>query len=146
MHVLKSIVLFLGRFCIAIIFLASAVGKSMDWDGTVSYMAAKHMTMIPLFLIAAILFEIVGSLSLILGWKARIGSLILMIFLVPTTIIFHDFWNLEGMDRFLQMIEFQKNLAIFGGLLMVLGTGAGSFSVDRCCGKSCPTSETEKRP
>jgi putative oxidoreductase len=112
------------------IFLVSGMGKIGGWEQTASYMASKGMPMIPFFLVASIIFEIAGGLSVLLGLKARVGALALIVFLVPTTLIFHNFWALSGMDRQMQMIMFMKNLAIMGGLLLVINFGAGPLSID----------------
>jgi putative oxidoreductase len=99
------------------------------------------MVLVPVFLVAAALVELAGGLSILLGCWARLGALALFLLLIPTTLIFHDFWAYEGMDRMNQMQHFMKNLTIMGGLLMVVGLGPGSFSVDArtrrgemCCG------------
>lgn len=120
----------IGRFFLALIFIVSGINKIMDWSGTAGYMASKGMPMVPLFLLGAIVFELVGGLSLLLGFKARIGALLLIVFIIPATLIFHNFWTLEGMERQIQMIMFMKNLAILGGLLLVLGLGPGPVSLD----------------
>lgn len=130
MRYVRAFLMFIGRLCIAAIFLAAGVTKFMEYDQTSQYMLAKGFTAVPIFLFGAALIEILGGLSLVFGYKARIGALALWAFLIPTTIIFHDFWNLEGADRALQQIMFLKNLAIFGGLLYVLSSGAGLWSID----------------
>lgn len=133
MHSLCSFGMLLGRFCISVIFILAGIGKFLDYDGTAAYMASKGMTMIPFFLLAAATVELIGGLSVLLGWKARWGATILLLFLIPTTVIFHDFWHLANpVERQLMMILFLKNLAIFGGLLYVICCGPGSWAVDRC--------------
>ncbi len=117
-------------FFLALIFIVSGINKIMDWDGTAGYMASKGMPMVPLFLLGALVFELVGGLSVLLGFKARMGAILLIIFIVPATLIFHNFWTLEGMERQIQMMMFMKNLAILGGLLLVLGLGPGPASLD----------------
>lgn len=93
-------------------------------------MAFKGMTNIPLYLYGAATIEAIGGLFLFFGCKARLGAILLLVFIVPVTYIFHDFWILEGADRQMQMILFSKNLAIFGGLLYILSCGSGDCSVD----------------
>jgi putative oxidoreductase len=78
-----------------------------------------------LFLFGAIIFELAGSVLVILGYYARFGALLLVIFLIPTTIIFHT--NFEDPN---QIIHFMKNLSMFGGCLVLLGMGPGRFSLD----------------
>lgn len=125
----------IGRLCIAAIFIISGISKFLNFDHTVAYMESKGMTMIPLFLFGAALVEILGGLSLVFGYKTRLSATILLLYLIPTTVIFHNFWDLSGADRAAQQIEFLKNLAIFGGLLYVLSSGPGRCSCDACCCK-----------
>jgi putative oxidoreductase len=77
-----------------------------------------------LILIAAIV-EAVAGLMVLLGLEARIGAIILALYLIPVTFFFHHFWFLMGDDKAMQTIHFLKNLAIFGGLLMVVVYGSG---------------------
>jgi putative oxidoreductase len=121
----------IGRSLLALIFIASGLGKIGGWEQTAGYMASKGMPLVPLFLAGAIALELLGGLSILLGYKARIGALALMVFLVPATLIFHAFWTYQGMQQQLQMIQFLKNLSIMGGLLLVLAHGAGPLSLDQ---------------
>lgn len=128
-----SSVLFLGRLFISAIFLISGIGKFLDYEGTVQFMASKGLQFIPVLLVCAALLEIVTSLALIFGIKVRWAAFALFLYLIPTTYFFHDFWN-SGADQFqLQFIMFLKNLSIMGGLLYIMGAGAGNFAIDRCC-------------
>jgi len=136
-----SFTLLLGRFFLGLIFLLAGIGKFMDYDGTAKYMEAMGMTMVPFFLYGAAIIECLGGLSLILGFKTRIGAALLLLFLIPTTLIFHSFWNFDGVERAMQMINFLKNLAIFGGLLYVLCIGAGRYSFDRTIPCDAPKKE-----
>jgi putative oxidoreductase len=120
----------LGRILLAQIFLLSGLNKIGAWEQTAGYMASKNMPLVPFFLVAAILFEVGGGLSVALGYKARLGAAALVVFLIPTTLIFHNFWALQGMEQQVQMIMFMKNLAILGGLLLVIGFGPGPLSLD----------------
>ena len=120
----------IGRLLLSLIFLMSGLNKIIDWSGTQEYMAARGMFLVPLFLLAAILFEIVGGLSVLAGFKARVGALLLIAFLVPVTLVFHGFWRYADPERTVEMIQFMKNLAILGGLLVVLAHGAGPLSFD----------------
>lgn len=132
MNAMRSFLMLIGRLCICAIFLLAGAGKLMDYDGTAQYMSAKGFTMIPFFLYGAALIEIVGGLSVFLGYKTRVGAILLLLFLIPTTYIFHDFWNnTDATAKTLNMIMFLKNLGIFGGLLYVFSNGPGAFSLDR---------------
>ena len=121
----------LGRILLSAIFLLSGAGKIMDWPGTEGMMAKHNMPLVPLFLVGAIAVELSGGVSVLLGCKARLGAVLLFLFLIPTTLIFHNFWTFEGPQQKVQMINFLKNLAIMGGLAMVVGFGSGPMSLDR---------------
>ena len=119
-----------GRIFLSAIFLMSGLGKIADWSGTAGYMSSKGMPFASLLLVGAIVFEICGGLSILLGFKTKIGSVALIIFLIPATLVFHNFWALEGMDQQMQMIMFMKNLAILGGLLTIIAHGSGTLALD----------------
>ena len=120
----------LGRILLSLIFILSGFGKIADWSGTASSMSAKGMVAVPFFLTMAILFELGGGLSVLLGFKARWGALALICFLIPATLIFHNFWAFTGAEQRMQMINFLKNLAIMGGLLLLVLRGPGHPSID----------------
>jgi putative oxidoreductase len=120
----------MGRILITSIFLMSGFGKITDWSGTAGYMASKGMPMVPLFLTGAILFELGGGLSVLLGFKTGTGALVLAVFLIPATLIFHNFWTLDGMEQQMQMAMFMKNFSILGGLLLLTAFGPGPISID----------------
>jgi putative oxidoreductase len=122
-----------GRVLLSLIFLASAVGHVLDWSGSTSYMTSYGMPMVHVFLAGAVAFLFVGGLSVLLGLRARWGAVMLIVFLIPTTLIFHAFWTIdpaEAVERKMQMIQFLKNLGLIGGLLMVLAHGSGSLGLD----------------
>jgi len=78
-----------------------------------------------------ILFEMICSFFILLGLYARIGALILIVYLSPITLIFHNFWILEpGQDEQIQFIMFLTNLAIIVGLCIIAVFGAGPISLD----------------
>lgn len=120
-----------GRILLSSIFISSGISKIFNWEGTAGYMASAGMPLVPLFLLGAIAFEVLGGLSVLLGLFPRLGALALAAFLVPTTVIFHNFWAFEGQERAMQMISFMKNLAILGGLFIVAALGAGPLSLQR---------------
>ena len=130
MRFIYGFLTFIARLCMAAIFIWAGAGKIIFYDMTAQYMASKGLTMIPVFLFSAAAVEILGGLSLVLGYKTRLGAAVLLLFLIPTTLIFHDFWNLEGAAGYTEHINFMKNLAIFGGLLYVLAHGAGRWALD----------------
>jgi putative oxidoreductase len=119
-----------GRILIALIFVLSGTMKFMDWSGTAASMAKHGLPLINLLLPAAALTELLGGLSILLGFRSRIGAFVLFLFLIPTTLIFHAFWNYQGEMFPMQMANFMKNLAIMGGLWLIVTFGSGMCSLD----------------
>jgi len=119
-----------GRLLIAAIFLLAGVGKLMDWSGTAQYMALHGMIYIPVFETLAVLFELGAGICLLLGYRTREAALALIVFLVPVTVIFHNFWAVAGPEQMNQMQHFLKNLAILGGLTTLVVSGAVGWAVD----------------
>ena len=131
MQTIPKILAVLGRILLSAIFISSGYHKITGWEQTANYMAAKALPMVPVLLVGAILVEIVGGLSVVVGFKARIGAALLIVFLIPTTVIFHDFWAYEAPQQQDQLINFMKNLAILGGLFQIAAVGPGPWSIDK---------------
>jgi putative oxidoreductase len=122
---LQGYIALLGRVFVVLIFLMSGLNKISNPQATQQYMTAMGMPLTGLFLISAIFLELVGSASLLLGYQTRLGAAMLILFMIPTTLIFH-----ANFSDSLQLIMFMKNLSIIGGLLIVLAFGPGKFSLD----------------
>ena len=121
---MKKYLPLLARIFLSLIFLKSGIEKIIASDATQQYMQSKGVS--PLLLIPTIVVLLLGSLSILLGYRSRIGALMLVGFLIPATLIFHtDF------SQSLQEIQFFKNLGLIGGLLMVVAFGAGEISFDK---------------
>jgi len=120
----------LGRVLLTTIFLAAAFNKITNFGGVQGYMASKGMPLTALFLAGAIVFLLVGGLSVLLGYRARIGALLLIIFLIPATLIFHNFWATAPEAAQGEMLNFMKNLGLLGGLLHIAVNGSGPGSLD----------------
>ncbi|HEY5599244.1 MAG TPA: DoxX family protein [Candidatus Manganitrophaceae bacterium] len=128
----------ISRILMAAIFLIAAVDKITRPAETQAYMAQFGMPMTGLFLILAIVFEIAGGLSLLLGAYTRWGGWALVLFMIPTTLIFHA--NFADPN---QMIHFMKNLAMIGGLIYITEAGAGEISIDAILGRKEPHAQRE---
>ena len=119
-----------GRMLMALIFLQSAVGKITAFGATAGTMAAKGMPMTEVLLVGAIVFELVGAILLIVGLHTRWAALALIIFMVPATLYFHNYWTYPEKEVRNQRNHFMKNVTIIGALVFVMGVGAGPLSVD----------------
>jgi putative oxidoreductase len=122
---MQNFIVLLGRVFLSSIFLTSGLKKITSFGGTQQYMEGNGMPIAALFLVGAIILEVFGGLSVLLGYKARWGAFALVVFLVPATLIFHTQFS----DQ-MQMIMFMKNISILGGLCMVMSYGSGSLSID----------------
>jgi len=128
---LRGPVAVLGRLLLSTIFLMSAVGNKIPHFSDVAGIMEKVGIPAPQFmLVGAIVFLIVGSVSVIIGYKARFGAALLLIFLILATYYFHAFWKAELQDQQNQMAHFMKNLSLMGAMLFIIGNGAGPMSVD----------------
>lgn len=136
---------FLGRLCFSLIFILAGINKIMNWDATEQYLVNQMLDVLsksyhhgwakaifdqiiplaPTLLVIATIAELLGGLLVLLGIQARLGALILCLFLIPATLLFHNFWALEGKEMEIQMQMFLKNLSIFGGGLVILAFGTG---------------------
>lgn len=109
----------LGRVLISGIFIAAGIDKVRNREGTRRYMQSKHLPMTQAMLGGAITMELGVAPVLALGLTPRFIAPLLSAFLIPTSLIFHDFWNLEGDERKMQSVNFFKNMAIVGGLITI---------------------------
>ena len=111
-----------ARVCLCLIFLKAGISHILDYSSTVEMMAGQGLPIPDVLLIFTIAFQILGGLSLLLGYKVAIGSILLILFLIPATLVFHN--PASDINGFL------KNIGLIGGLLMVIYAGAGALSID----------------
>ncbi|WP_411869235.1 DoxX family protein [Vulcanococcus limneticus] len=104
----------IARVLIGLVFVHALVGKLSGFSAVAATIAAKGLPVPSLLLGAAVVLLTAGSALLISGWRSRLGAVLLLVFLVPTSLIFHG----EVGDP-LQRIQLLKNVAIIGGLLLV---------------------------
>jgi len=119
-----------GRILLSLMFIISGWGKLNGFAGTAGYMASAGMPFPQVLLVGAIIVELGGGLMLLFGWKARLAALAIFLFIIPTTLVFHNFWAGDPAQAQNQMIHFMKNITIMGGMLYVMAFGAGPLSLD----------------
>jgi len=127
-----GIINLIGRTLLASVFLLTAlVSKIPDFHHVAEQMAQEGVPFPAFMLVGAIVFLLAGSLSLIAGFKARAGAVLLLIFTISGTYFFHHFWTCVEPEQMQEHFKaFTKNLAIAGGLLMIVANGPGAFSFD----------------
>jgi len=120
----------LARLLIAPIFLVNASAKLMETSTVAGSMEAQGIPSPYALAIIAGMAELLGGLAIVFGFVTRLNALGLFLYLIPTTLIFHPFWQLDGMEAQMQMGNFLKNLCVLGGLALLVAHGAGRFSID----------------
>jgi len=132
MSISETISPFLGRVILAWFFISEAWWRIRDWDGTVTLMHMKHIANAEPLLALTILLMALGGISLLLGYYARTGALILFALTIIMSVMIHDYWKIEnGVDRDADYDLFIRNMAIAGGLLFLVGMGPGPFAIDQ---------------
>lgn len=121
----------LARILMMALFVLFGWGKLIDFSGTAAYMANEGLPLPTLAAAVVILMEFFVGLALVLGLYTRPLALLLALYTLGTALIGHHFWTMAGAERMANAINFYKNLAIIGGLLLLCVTGPGKYSLDR---------------
>jgi putative oxidoreductase len=104
----------IARVLLCLVFLHAVIGKLTGFGGVAGMIAGRGIPLAPVLLAAAVALMVVGSVLVISGYRARLGAILLLLFLVPTTLLFHN----DVADP-QERIALLKNLSIMGGLLLV---------------------------
>jgi putative oxidoreductase len=126
-----SLIIFIARIALAILFLWGGAMKLLGYAGFVSYLHSKGVAYAPYAAIVATAIELLGGIALVLGVRTRAVAFVLAVYAVVTAVLGHDFWNVTQASMQQEaVIHFWKNVAIAGGFLLLTVTGAGRASVD----------------
>ena len=125
-----SILPLVARILIGLLFLVAGVRKIMGWTGTIAYFSKLGLPMPEPIVVLVILLELVGAMLLIVGWRTKLVAWALAGFTLVAGLMAHQFWAAEPAQYANQLNHFLKNLAIIGGLLMVVAFGPGSAAVE----------------
>lgn len=129
---MKDVLDLLGRILISFIFFFEAYDSIAFFKQTKKIMTAYHLTWNQDFLLmGAIFLLVIGSILILIGYRSSFGALLLLIYWIPVTFIVHSWWNDPSDIQRLEATNFMKNIAIVGGLLMIMVNGSGRFSVRR---------------
>ncbi len=121
-----------GRILLSAIFFFEAIDSAIYFEKTRESMTQHGLTWNQdMLLYGAILFLLLGGTMVLLGYRSSLGAILLLMYWIPVTFIVHDFWTYPEEQIRLQKILFMKDMAIIGGLLMLLGKGSGRYSVKR---------------
>lgn len=126
---------FLGRAVIASFFLSEAWMKLTSFDATVTLLHNERVPAAAALLVVALAIMFLGGLSLALGYHIRHGALLLFAFTVIVTVLLHADWTFTDLSgRIAEFEIFIRNMAIAGGLLLIVGMGPGPFAIDNIGG------------
>ena len=131
----ESISALIGRCILAWFFLALTYRYAQDWSDTTVLLAMKDVPMPSAMLLGGLMLNVLGSISLLLGFQARTGALILLLVTLGATFAVYDYWTLSVSAAREEAFDlFARNIAIAGGLLLLIGTGPGKFAIDNRLG------------
>ncbi len=126
---LTAPIVLLGRLFFALIFVVA--GANHFASQTIAYAASQGAPLASISVPLAGVLALVGGLSILLGYRAKLGAWLIVLFLVGVTPIMHNFWAVtDPMMRQMQMIMFMKNVSMLGGALLISQFGAGPWSLD----------------
>ncbi len=122
----------IARVFIAIMFYYEAFDSFLLFSQTKETMTKYGITWKQDFLLASVIvFLILGATLVLIGYYSNIGAILLLAYLIPSTLIFYSFWDVPKDVMRIQLINFMKNLAIIGGLLLLVVNKPGKYSIKR---------------
>ena len=127
----RDALILIARILMTMLFVISGYGKLTDFAGTVNYMQYVHAPLPQVAAVVAIVMELLVGLALLVGIRVRWLALAMLVFVAGTSLIGHPFWTMTGDSRDLNQVQFLKNLAIMGGLLLLSITGPGRYSATK---------------
>jgi putative oxidoreductase len=119
-----------ARVLMAALFLPAGLGKLTAFSGTVGYIASVGLPLPQAGAALALVVEIGGGLALIAGYRTRAVALVLAVFTLVASVLFHNFWAAPAAEQMVAQLLFTKNIAVIGGLLALVAWGAGGWSLD----------------
>jgi putative oxidoreductase len=125
----QGVVVVWGRFFFALIFLFAAPNHFAKQ--TMAFSASQGVPWASIAVPLSGVVAIAGGLSIWLGYRAKLGAWLIVLFLIPVTLMLHKFWTVtDPMMAQIQMILFMKNVSMLGGALLITQFNAGPFSLD----------------
>jgi putative oxidoreductase len=125
------------RVLISSLFLLAGLHKLQQWDESALAMARHGLPLVGPLLAAAVVVELGAGFGLLIGFRTRVMALVLFAFTLTVNFVLHDFWAVGASDAArIEMQLFAKNIAIAGGLLVLVGLGGGAWSYDKFKGEA----------
>lgn len=124
-------VLLVGRILIALLFAYFGYLKLTNFGGSIAYFAKWEFPMPQGAAVLAVIFELLGGILIIIGWKTRWVAWALVLYVIIAAAVAHRFWTYEAAQVFNQTSHLFKNVSIIGGLLYLAAVGPGRYSIDK---------------
>jgi len=122
-------IILLGRFLFVVIFLMS--GPRHFLSQTIAYAASQGVLLASIAVPVSGVIALLGGLSILLGYRAKLGAWLIVLFLVGVTPMMHKFWVVsDPMMYQVQFAMFMKNVSMLGGALLISQFGSGPWSLD----------------
>jgi putative oxidoreductase len=129
---LKDIADLLGRIFIGLLFVYQALDAILFFQKNVDTMAQYGINWYnETLMLFTIILLLLGSFLVLIGYKASLGAFLLLLYWIPYTLIVFSFWNDPDIIKAETSRQFMYNLALSGGLLVLLANGAGKYSIKR---------------
>lgn len=127
-----NVLTLIGRILFGGFFIISGINHFLELEGMTGYAASKGVPMANLAVIVSGLLILVGGAMVLIGWKVKWGALLIVLFLVPVSLMMHDFWAIEDpQEAQTQMSNFMKNFALVGASLMIASIPWWPLAVDK---------------
>lgn len=109
--------IYVGRFLMALVFVLSGIGKVSNFGGTERLLASEGIPLAAIATVVVIVVELGGALMLMFGVWPGWAALALFLYLIPVTLVMHNYWAAPPEQHQNQLVHFLKNVSIMGGLL-----------------------------
>src|SRR3989442_8277112 len=118
-----------GRVLFSSLFVMAGLGHFSSQE--IAYAAAQGVPVASIVVPMSGIMALVGGLSIALGYKAKWGAALIILFLVPVTVMIHNFWSVsDPVAAQDQMAHFMKNVSLLGSALLIFHFGSGPLSLD----------------
>ena len=114
-----------ARICLSLIFFKAGIDHLINFGGLVEKISSQGLPLAGVLAAGTLVFQLLGAISLLIGYKTKIGATLLIVFLIPASLLFHN-----PIADPQQLNDFLKNIGLIGGLLMSIYAGSGALSID----------------
>ena len=141
----SDLALLIGRVALAALFIPAGLSKLTDVGAFAASLEKRGVPLADVLAPLGAAVELFGGIAVLIGFQTRVAAVLMILFTVVATLIAHRFWEFEAAARATQQSAFFKNLAIVGGYLVLMVSGAGRYSIDRLWRRRAPQDDRRVR-